>query len=866
MASPTNLNLPDRPTVSIVSERGPLAKLLYQSFLSQSVSVNIFAINIAAQNATIAGLGGVVHRLTSSAVKDNSGSRIVFISDLLNPAISWKSAVENDKLALNALSAVDLSATRKLFVFPRTTSSECNAYLRELLQMKMFTNQKTLLVFVESLLDRSLLNNVHDPLYFSLNHLAQNTLPSTPKYVYPLTVNVVADFILKSLLSLSFADKTLSLLGKKKLVAKIAPANLVTTTLGQEFLYFATNESKTFSKQVSYEALVEMTRSYSKDKDNTPVKIEIVKVPKPKKLVKKKTKKVSYWWGLLLAFFFFVFITTAIAGVGLYIGLRTAISGNTALSQSSLAVSVASFEIGQKPWDVLAAIPFVGKGFLPIANSLELGQAAANLAIDYDLTVQAVTNLGQQVLATSAYDVSSASRAVNSRVAKFHRDLDFFIANATSTKITRGITSRFVDFHQLTQTKTKLSLFSELLSHIPNLLGEGTSKSYLLVYQDSRIPRPTGGLIVGFALIKLDSGKIAETAFMATSEADDLLNGLVEPPEDARRFLQINRWLLQDANWDTDFPQSASRIEWFIDKEIGVAVDGVVTIDNEALRLLIGDQKLDLPGSEVITADNFPEKLSGLSVTGEKTGFVLFKKVLETLFSTEEKSFNTLSLYKALEQKHIQIFLHDSAGQDLISKLNYSGEIAKQECLIVNCVDDFIGITQAVLPDSEIVNNVQIEQTYEIVVDQNVTNKKVAIKMKNTGTRNYKTLVKVVGGISANFKEVLVREPASQYSQSPTVQVLSGRTEAASVIEIMPNSEKTLVFDWQERNDLDLTSFGQHNLFLPKRPGSIADKSTVKVQFPSGVSLQSQYPALTGSAEVVYNTELAQDLVLRFSW
>ena len=50
------------------------------------------------------------------------------------------------------------------------------------------------------------------------------------------------------------------------------------------------------------------------------------------------------------------------------------------------------------------------------------------------------------------------------------------------------------------------------------------------------------------------------------------------------KYLKEANWFLRDSNWDMNFPVSAERAEWFLDKEIDVAVDGVIAIDLNVIK------------------------------------------------------------------------------------------------------------------------------------------------------------------------------------------------------------------------------------------------------------------------------------------
>ena len=91
--------------------------------------------------------------------------------------------------------------------------------------------------------------------------------------------------------------------------------------------------------------------------------------------------------------------------------------------------------------------------------------------------------------------------------------------------------------------------------------------------------RPTGGFIGSFGLITFDGGRLSDLTVNDVYTADGQLNGHVEPPLPIKNYLGEASWWLRDSNWDPDFPTSAKRAEWFLDKELGKKVDGVIATD-----------------------------------------------------------------------------------------------------------------------------------------------------------------------------------------------------------------------------------------------------------------------------------------------
>jgi hypothetical protein len=129
-----------------------------------------------------------------------------------------------------------------------------------------------------------------------------------------------------------------------------------------------------------------------------------------------------------------------------------------------------------------------------------------------------------------------------------------------------------------------------LAQDLPALLGQSRPMSYLLLAQNNHELRPTGGFISGVGLIQLSAGKIISTTFQDSYAVDALCDAAAHPPppQPLREYMLAPELVFRDANWSPDFPASAATASSIYRLCGGVAVDGVVAMDLEAVSLLLG--------------------------------------------------------------------------------------------------------------------------------------------------------------------------------------------------------------------------------------------------------------------------------------
>ncbi|MBI4099797.1 DUF4012 domain-containing protein, partial [Candidatus Microgenomates bacterium] len=135
------------------------------------------------------------------------------------------------------------------------------------------------------------------------------------------------------------------------------------------------------------------------------------------------------------------------------------------------------------------------------------------------------------------------------------------------------------------------------------------SKTYLVVFQNSAELRPTGGFIGSYALVTMASGRLIGFKIYDIYAADGQLRGNIAPPDEILHFLGQPSWFMRDANFSPDWPLTARRLEWFLEKETGIKADGVIGINLGAVqKMLVATGPITLANGETVTADNFFEK------------------------------------------------------------------------------------------------------------------------------------------------------------------------------------------------------------------------------------------------------------------
>ncbi len=244
----------------------------------------------------------------------------------------------------------------------------------------------------------------------------------------------------------------------------------------------------------------------------------------------------------------------------------------------------------------------------------------------------------------------------------------------------------------LVQTKILLEDWLSLVDILPDVLGKDKKMTYLVVFQNSAELRPTGGFIGSYGLATFMRGKLVNLAVQDVYSADGQLQGRVEPPDEVLHFLGQPSWYLRDANWSPDFPLTAKRLEWFLDREIGQAVDGVIAVDIggiEKLLAITGPVYL-ADFNETVDAKNLFSKAEFRSEINFFAGSTQKKDFLGSVASAMVQKFSSAALQPRLaivkkllslgESKDFLVYFNNPQWQKLIENTAWSGALNSALC------------------------------------------------------------------------------------------------------------------------------------------------------------------------------------------
>lgn len=231
----------------------------------------------------------------------------------------------------------------------------------------------------------------------------------------------------------------------------------------------------------------------------------------------------------------------------------------------------------------------------------------------------------------------------------------------------------------------------QFVDTMEKVFGSEDFRRYLIVFQNNRELRATGGFMGSFAILDVQKGKILSLTVPpgGTYDLQGQLSERVKPPAP---FLLVNdRWEFQDANWWPDFPASAQKMAWFYQHGRGTTVDGVIAINATVFENLLStlgpltNEKHGVTLGAATALDDLQYKVEVDYDKASNTPKAIIGDLATQLLTELPKRDSSdalkllLVLHESLQNKEIQAYFTDPATQRTIQEFGWSGEIAKAQ-------------------------------------------------------------------------------------------------------------------------------------------------------------------------------------------
>ncbi len=436
----------------------------------------------------------------------------------------------------------------------------------------------------------------------------------------------------------------------------------------------------------------------------------------------------------------------------------------------------------------------------------------------------------------------------------------------------------------------------------PDLLGADGPRTYLILAQNEDELRPTGGFLTGVGEVHIRNGRLVGMTFRDSYAVDDFSLPYPDPPEPLRRYMGIDLWVFRDSNWSPHFPTAARQAVALYRPGPPIQVDGVIALDQYALRELVGALGPLTVEGETVTREAVIPYIrrawapEGGNLTGEwwrqRKSFMgaLAQAVWDRL---QNDSVHGLALaqtlLRLLEEKHLLIYLSDPRVQALVAEKNWDGALRPGTGDFLMVVDANVGYNKASAKVQEAI-------TYEVDLGRRPPQAMLTLVYTHTAPAGYPCILEVrydpvyeqmMDRCLWDYLRVYIPQGSQLIDATripvPGEALWSGRPESGEVtvrpaeeglflsletlMLLPPGAVQTRIFTWElpERVVAWEGNEGTYTLRVQKQPGTVGHPLRIRIRLPDGTSLVAADPSPSAMERdiLIFETRLDRDREFR---
>ncbi len=421
----------------------------------------------------------------------------------------------------------------------------------------------------------------------------------------------------------------------------------------------------------------------------------------------------------------------------------------------------------------------------------------------------------------------------------------------------------------------------------PEILGFDREKKYLLLFQNNGELRPDGGFIGSVGELDIKNGKIENLNLQDVYAYDGQLKAHVEPYFIIRRYIQPHLYL-RDSNFNLDFQESASHAAQLYSLETGKRVDGVIAINFEAVRQIIG-----ILGPIKLSAYNQTLDSNNTFNFLEKTidnnffpGSTQKKDVLQSLFNElMSKISNKDGLIKVARlipilahEKQILFAFNENSVQSIFSAQNLGGEYNDYSTITQNTLNDFLGVNEANIGVNKANIGVTRSTIYNIDVSSSNIKSRIEHALVNRSDDNYKAFVRFVTPLGSKLEGVKINgvnqvtTPAitdyriyeKKNFKPPTALEVNQSIETKHqvfgfIVNVASHTTGTIEVDYTNGIDKPDSPVLNYSLLLIKQPGTENYPFVLNLNYGNTYTPQEVKDATLGNGSIQINKTIDED-------
>ncbi|MBU0978924.1 DUF4012 domain-containing protein [Patescibacteria group bacterium] len=487
-------------------------------------------------------------------------------------------------------------------------------------------------------------------------------------------------------------------------------------------------------------------------------------------------------------------------------------------------------------------------------------------------------NLAEAVLGSN--DESVAKLAENSLVVarQAHADLSKLEASLNQALwLTQNQDGDESFGSWLSQVHQRVFFQQQVASIFEALTNQSPKQQWLILFQNNQELRPTGGFIQAVNLVTLDGGKINSFSGYSSYQIDENLPGQVVPPDEIKQHLGENNWYFRDSNWDANFPSSAVKSAWFVEKSLNTKLDGVLAITPPLLGAMLDViGPVDLPEfNEVITGQNLTERLefhSGVKLVDGANqpdySTLLLNKIMMAIqgLSGDKAGQLATAIGLGLQNQEMLIYPINQSISSALSDLGWMGQLLSPSCPSQfsnqNCRVDLIMQVESNVGVNKANAYLDRKIDHQVVLDGQTASHTRKITFNNRARTSawpkgpYKTYIRFYLPTSAQVDSVWI--DGRQLAGSDVVSYIEHQRLVVGVSMVVDvNSRAELLFKYHLPQPLEKGS--AYLFFDQKQPGRGKTEMSLEITHSTQLTVQAVAPqAEFDQTKVIFKPDTSQ--------
>lgn len=429
----------------------------------------------------------------------------------------------------------------------------------------------------------------------------------------------------------------------------------------------------------------------------------------------------------------------------------------------------------------------------------------------------------------------------------------------------KEVRSKIVEALSLLDDATTLVTEAKpILQRAPYLLGVDGERTYLLLFQNDKELRPTGGFMTAYSIMKVNKGKLnnvtsndiynLDTKYKPVTPAPDPIVDYIKGP-----YIQSQNLRLRDMNFDPDFKTSMDLFYKEAGDLLGEDIDGIIAVDTHVLvKILDVIGEIGVPGfgnfsNKIISDCNCPQVIYELESFADVEGPIIWDPVTGKIILRPPNSDNRKKIvgplmnsilsnamgqpkekipglfeaaFESLVEKHVLFYMLDEASQKAVEDFNIAGRVKDYAGDYLHVNDSNLGgrksnlyVTQEVSQEINVGRDGSIEKTVTITYK----NPEKHDGWLNSVLPNWVRVYVPKGATLVDFAGV--EDKADPYEEY-------GKTVFAGYFELRPQGVAKVTLTYKlpfKTSDLPGAKQKIYNMLVQKQPGTDMPLYSVKL-------------------------------------